>query len=169
VSEDDPTPEELKEAAALAAALEDGSDEARDKTPGDALEAAALLRFVHDSELDPERAAAIAEELNHLPDSDQSAGGSSDAQEERDHVISITQRRWWVIAPAVAAVSAAAVVAILWRPPASELPPPQLALLRAQSEVIGVPGADLAELQAQNNQYRRGWMVSMRDRYGGTQ
>lgn len=174
--EDEPTPEELEEARALAEALdgatEGGSAPSRDadanansnthatEPPRDALEAAALLRYSQSEGLDPARAEEIGEELARAPEAQDAPSRSGDA-------VSHDLRRWALIVPAAAIVAAAAAVAVFWRAPEGELPPPHLALLRAQTEVIVAPGEGLAELQEQNTRYRERWLVSMRDRYGG--
>lgn len=157
MSEDDPTPEELEEARALAEAL-DGNTANATEPPRDALEAAALLRYAQESELDSERESAI---LRGLGEPAEGAGSA----------LSLSRRRWRLVVPAAAimAAAAAAAVAILWRTPGSELPPPHLGLLRAQAEVIGAQDQSFAELQAQNDRYRERWLVSMRDHYEGTQ
>ncbi len=170
--EDEPTPEELEEARALAKALDGGSASSREanadanadanagttEPPRDALEAAALLRYSQNDGLDPARAKEIGEEFARAPE-------AVDAPSRPGDAVSLDLRRWALVVPAAAIVAAAAAVAILWRAPEGELPPPHLALLRAQTEIIVAPGEGLAELQEQNNRYRERWLVSMRDRY----
>lgn len=163
MSEDEPTAEELEEARALAEALDGDGATARDdrderadtkRPPRDALEAAALLRYAHDSELDAQREAAIGREL---------ADSIGDRHGRSGRVTPAT-----AAATVAVAVAIAAAVAIFWRTPAADLPPPQLALLRAQAEIIGASGRDLAALQDENDRYRERWLVSMRARYEGT-
>jgi hypothetical protein len=176
VTEDDPTPEELKEAAALAAALEDGSEsrpegEPSENAPEEVLQAAALLRYAHDSELDPELEISLGNDLASLPATPVSERTAEKTAAETAGDIrppsSVGSRPWLVVAPTVAILAAAAAVAIFWRSPGSELPPPPLALIRAQSGVIGAPAETLVELQVQNRRYRERWLLSMRDRYEG--
>ena len=166
MSEDEPTPEEMEEARALAEALDGGAVPSRGASakvgepPRDALEAAALLRYSQDDGLDPARTTDIGREFAN-------ASETANAPDRADEATSFDLRLWTVVVPAAAMVAAAAAIAILWRAPGGELPPPHLALLRAQTEVIVAPGEGLAELQEQNARYRERWLVSMRDRYEG--
>ena len=122
----EPTEEELREAAALAQALDRGS--AREGLPDDAFETAALLRFGTDAgELDEGRADAILDEALRS------------ARPRRPRAAKAPWWRWLVPAGLVTAAAAAAVVGVLVSgeagPPetAASLPAPSSALLRAQA------------------------------------
>jgi len=116
MKDDDPTPEELRDAEALARALE-GAPSASAPPPG-TLETAALLRHGA-GQLDPARAQALAAQLR------------AELRPRR--------RRWpWLVLVPLAAGVAASVLVPLVRRPAlprlSSLPAPSPALLAAQAE-----------------------------------
>jgi len=137
MKEDEPTPEELREAEALARALDGAAPESA--PPPEALEVAALLRHAHgDGQLDPARAQELAARLraNVRP----------------------PRRRWlWLLAPLV--VGTAALVLLLpaprpQLPQLTALPAPSAALLAAQAEAARGRG-QLSGLDAQMRTYRR--------------
>jgi hypothetical protein len=144
--DDEPTPEELRDAEALARALDGATP--KSAPPPEALEVAALLRHAKSGgELDPARAQAIA------------AGLRADVRPPR-------RRRWlWIAAPL--AVGAAGLLLLpsmlmlrtgpvgITGPRSRALPAPPASLLAAQAEAArGQPRA-LAELDAQMRAYRR--------------
>jgi hypothetical protein len=136
MKDDEPTPEEEREAAALAEAL---AGRPGAGAPPEALQTAALLRFSHGSGLDPARARALATELR--------------AQLR-------PRRRWrWVAAPAALAV-AALVLVLVWPrrpelPSLAALPSPGPALLAAQAEAARGRAEALQALELQMRAYRR--------------
>src|SRR5688572_33450767 len=95
MKDDEPTPEELREAEALARALE--SDPSGSAPPPEALEVAALLRHAHgEGQLDPARAQAMAARLRGL--------------------VRPPRRRWlWLAAPLLAGAAAIALLVPLRR------------------------------------------------------
>ena len=147
--DDEPTPEELREAEALARALEGATPESA--PPPEALEVAALLRHAKSGgELDPSRAQAIAAGL-------------------RASVRPLRRRRWlWIAAPlAVGAAGLLLLPVTLTRreshsfpvgitgPKPRPLPAPPASLLAAQAQAArGQPRA-LAELDTQMRTYRQ--------------
>lgn len=116
---EEPTEEELAEAAALARALDRGSAV---NPPEDVLGAAALLRFSRDgAELSDERLDAILGEV------------MESARPQRPKV---DARPWWrfLVPAGLVAAAAAAVLIMLPTPPTdTQLPGPSIALLRAQA------------------------------------
>jgi len=90
MKDDEPTPEEQREAEALARALD--GDPAGSAPPPEALEVAALLRHAHgDGQLDPARAQAMASKLR--------TG------------VPRPRRRWpWLLVPLAAGVTAVALL-----------------------------------------------------------
>ena len=128
MKDDEPTPEELREAEALARALEGAPSPSA--PPPEALETAALLRH-GGGELDPARAQALAAKLR------------AEVRPPR--------RRWrWVLAPlAVGAAGLLMSGLVLRRERPLPLPAPAPALLAAQAQAAqGRPQA-LAELDVQ--------------------
>lgn len=164
MKDDEPTPEELREAEALARALEGAPSEAA--PPPEALEAAALLRHAHrGGELDPARAQVIA------------AGLRAQVQQQPRPP---RRRRWiWLLPPL--AVGAAALVLLLpmtlLRRPDSVPPPavtgplprltafpaPGAALLAAQAEAARGGGQGLGDLDAQMRAYRQALFARLRE------
>jgi len=122
----EPTEEELREAAALARALDRGS--ADDGLPDDAFEIAAMLRFGADGgELDEQRSDAILEEALRT------------ARPRRPRAEKGAWWHWLVPAGLVSAAAAAALVGVLATTggetptTAAVLPEPSSALLQAQA------------------------------------
>jgi hypothetical protein len=126
MSDDEPTPEERREAEALARALEGRPAEG---VPADALATAALLRYARsEGRLDPGRAAAVGRRLQP------------------------TARRWWWLA-AVPVAAAAALVLVARAP--QRLPPAPKELLVTQAAAAHGGGAELEALDRQMREYRR--------------
>ena len=142
MSEPEPTPEELREAEALARELEGipsaGAEAER--------AAAALLAYAHRGGLSPEAKARGAEEVSRLR---------------------VARRRWSVRAGALAAASAAAALAfVLWPRLPSSLPRPEAELLRVQSRAAGGDAAAVAALDERMRGYRGQVFASLERRYG---
>jgi hypothetical protein len=140
MKDDEPTPEEQREAEALARALEGAPAESA--APPEALETAALLRHAHgEGRLDPARAQALGAKLR------------AEVRPPR--------RRWiWLLAPLAAGVTAAALLLFLrpaprGLPALASLPAPAPALLAAQGEAARGKGQALASLDQQMRAYRR--------------
>ena len=119
-----PSKEELREAAALAHALDRGS--ARDALPEDALQTAALIQHAAGAlALDDARAEALLTE----------ALASAKSRRPR----AATSSQWWRwLVPSGLAVAAAAMLIVVWgaeRMPdqSAHLPLPPMAVLRAQA------------------------------------
>jgi hypothetical protein len=126
MSDDEPTPEERREAEALARALEGRPAEG---VPADALAAAALLRYARsEGRLDPARAAAVGRRLQP------------------------GLRRWWWLA--VVPVAAAAAIVLVARAPL-RLPPAPKELLVTQAAAARGGAAELEALDRQMREYRR--------------
>jgi hypothetical protein len=154
----EPSEEELREAAALAHALEpDAGDR---EAPADALEAAALLRHAR---------APIAVPPAHEPLATAQAAQALDARRTR------TRRRAarWIATSLVVPGLAAAwlMVSTTARrsapPAATALPAPSPALLAAQAEAARGGGAALARLDLEMRAYRRAYHDGLRRRGGG--
>jgi hypothetical protein len=144
MKDDEPTAEELREAEALARALEGAPSDAA--APPEALETAALLRYTHGGgQLDPARAQTLAGKL-------------------RSEVRPRRRRWWWLgLAPlAVGAVGLTLFATMGGRSPVT-LPAPGPALLAAQAQAArGQPQA-LADLDAQMRAYRRTLFEKLRE------
>ena len=150
MTEKDPTPEEAREAEALARALEgDGSSA---DTPQDALQAASLLR---DGELSEERSRAVFERIV----------ADSDLEKKKP-----AGMRWLI---PVGGLAAAAVVGLLLllpgtlsSPESTALPRPGAALLQAQGRADrgGVKG--LVALKGEMQSYRKNMYSALSERYG---
>ena len=165
--DENPTEEELREAAALAAALEGEpapANAADGAAPADALETAALLRHAR---------APIAVSPAHEPIAAAHVAPVLDARRAGGRRRS---RRWIgasLIAPAVAAawLMYAAVRSTSQAPaPPDRLPAPTADLLAAQAEAIrggGNAGAALAALDSKMRAYRRQYHDGLRRRGGG--
>jgi hypothetical protein len=146
MKDDEPTPEELREAEALARALEGAPAESA--PPPEALETVALLRYGQSGgQLDPARARGLAAKVR------------GELRPRR--------RRWWWIAVTPLAVGAAGLVMVsLVHRRGAALPPlpaPAPALLAAQAEAAqGRPQA-LAELDLQMRAYRQAMYARLRE------
>lgn len=148
--EDEPTPEELLEAAALARALERG--QSHGAVPDDALVAAHLVRYARDGgALDPARGEAILAEA---------------LERARLKASSRARRFTWL---GMLALGAAAAATLYFSPRANEtaarLPPPPQALLGAQVEAMRGQGAGLAALEAEMGPYRARVLLSLEESY----
>jgi len=151
--EEEPTGEELREAEALATALERGSGLA--ETPGDALGAAALLRYSQDGgALGPGREQAIL--------------GDALAR-ARPRGREVRSRHWLLGLLGLAAAGAASLV-ILQRAQApaalAVLPKPPRSLLEAQIEAAGGGAASLGPLATETANFRVAMYTALRERYG---
>jgi hypothetical protein len=148
--DEEPTPEELREAAELARALERGHGPA----PDDALEAAALLRHAKDeSALDPGRSQQILDDV------------LARARPPR------RTAPWRVVLFGAFGLSAAAALALLVlraepKFPPSELPAPPRALLDAQIQATSAETANLEPLGAELRPYRVAVYSALREHYG---
>lgn len=143
MKDDDPsTPEEQREAEALARALAGQASESA--PPPDALEAAALLRYAHRGELDPGRAAALGAGV-------------------RAGLARRPRRSWWlwVVAPLGTGLAMMTLFGVNMSrrvPPLPALPPlpaPTAALLETQAAAARGRGEALGDLDAQMRSYRR--------------
>ena len=154
-TEKPPTDDELREAAALAHALE-GSLAAGSAPPPDALEAAALLSGSSRSmQLDPARSAAILAEL-------------------QSRVRPPARRPRWVrVAVGAAGMAAAAMLAFVvpqrgMAPPAPHpLPRAPAELLSAQLASIRNPGVGAADLDRELHAYRETLYAALERQHGG--
>jgi len=168
--DEEPTEEELREAAALAAALEPGAAARKDgargdaaPAPGDALETAALLRQAR---------APLAVSPAHEPIAAAHVAPALDARRSRGR----RRARVWIatslVAPAAAAVWLlfAMTVSRQAAPPAANLPPaPTADLLAVQAAATrggGQASAALAALDSKMRAYRRQYHEGLR-RHGG--
>jgi hypothetical protein len=151
MKDDEPTPEELREAEALARAL-DGAPPGSAPPPG-ALETAALLRYAQSAgQLDPARAQALAAKVR------------GELRPRR--------RRWsLILAPLALGVAGAFALVLMFTPatprrPAaslSSLPTPAPSLLAAQTEAARGRSQALADLDAQMRAYRRTLFEKIRE------
>jgi hypothetical protein len=151
--EEAPTEEELREAEALATALERGRGTA--ETPGDALGAAALLRYNKDGgALEQGQGQAILEDALSLA---------------RPRGREVRSRHWLLGLLGLAAAGAAS-LAILQRAQApgalAVLPKPSRTLLQAQIEAAGGGAASLGPLSAETANFRVAMYTALRERYG---
>jgi hypothetical protein len=152
MSEKEPTPNEMREAEALARALEgDGSSP---DVPEDALQTSALLRS---HELDQVRSQAVFERVLAGTDHKKSARTSS-------------RLRWLIPVGGLAAVLVAwvlfmvpGIVTLDEAAPAS-LPPPDAELLQAQGKAASQPDG-LAGLHARMHRYRHDMYRTLSERY----
>jgi len=147
MKDDEPTPEEQREAEALARALE--GDPSGSAPPPEALEVAALLRHAHgEGQLDPARAQVMAAALR--------AG------------VRRPRRHWpWLLMPLAAGATAVTLLLSTTRAPLPPLPPlpaPGPALLAAQAEAARGGGQSLGSLDTQMRAYRRELFERMRGR-----
>lgn len=146
---EEPSEEELAEAAALARALERGTAE---EPPEDALQAAALLNFSRDGgELSEERAEKILADV------------FSEAKVRRPEAASPWWR--WLVPASLVGVAATAAVLITINPGVSDptaLPTPSRSLLQAQAAATtGDPGT----LDDEMNDYRNSVLANLEQRY----
>lgn len=143
------SPDEIREAAELARALERGT---ADEAPDDALQTAALLRYGTDAELDDRRAEDILDELLR----------SVPAREPSPRP---GWRRWlWAAGGAVGLAAAIGIFIASRESDRATLPAPDLSLLQAQAAAAR-PGGDEAYAQ-ELAAYRRGMLRAMQERYG---
>lgn len=153
--EDTFDPEELREAEALARALERGT--AHDALPEDALQTAALLRYGAGSGVLAEaRERAILEDVL--------------AAAERVAARRPVARPWRAWAAIVGVALAAGLVVLVLRRPGDErlpsgLPPPSAALVEAQLARLEDPSAD-ARFDAEMRDYRGSVYAALEARYG---
>lgn len=151
MTDDQPTDDELREAAALAEALE--AKEPGSGAPADALEAAQLLRFTSDG------GALSKEQLER---------GRAEVEARvgrRKHA------RWMGMAAAAAIVLVVGGVATLHRQAPRSAPPApvdaaELAVLRAQAQAIA--SRDPGKLELAMQRYRRSWLTQLGQGYGGS-
>jgi hypothetical protein len=141
--ESDPTPEELREAEALARALE--RQASAGDAPRDALETAALLRYARDGgALPPERERALADRLRARP--------------------AAPSRRTRILVSALAGTLAAAasvLLALRANAPRVEAPVPPLELLTAQARAAAREPGALAALDLEMQRHRRALHASL--------
>lgn len=149
----EPTPEELREAASLAAALDGVAAAGSGEPPDDALAAAALVREGHGGgQLGDERRDAVLERVL-----------VAEARARPRRVLRF-------VLPSLALAAAAALALVVLRPGArsvapTELPDPAGSVLRAQLDVAR--GGDPSRLDEEMRAYRREVYAALRRRYGG--
>lgn len=157
MSEQDPRPDEEREAEALAHALERGHGS--DELPEDALETAALLRYGQDGgELGRERSEAILEEVL----------GSARAPESKP---SPSWLKWLVPLGGLAAAGAAVLIALRVVGPGGDatavaMPEPDVELLRAQAEAAAGSDEAASALSSRMRDHRGQLVVALGERYG---
>jgi len=160
--DDEPAPsdEELREAAALARALEtDAPTESGDAAPpSDAIETAALLRHAR---------APLAVPPAHEPIAAAQASEALAARRGRRG-----RRHLWIAASIVAPAAAAAWLLFAPvrnrnAPPPLAIPPPSPGLLAAQAEATRGGRTALARLDEEMRAYRRRYHDGLRRRGGG--
>ena len=146
---EEPSEEELAEAAALARALERGT---ADSPPEDALQAAALLSFSRDgAELSDDRAQKILADV------------FAEAKVRRPEAASPWWR--WLVPAGLVGVAATAAVLISVDPGISDptsLPAPSRALLQAQAEAAS---GDADSLNDEMDDYRNSVLATLERRY----
>lgn len=154
MSDEEPTEEELAEAAALARALERSS--ADSDLPEDAFEAAALVRYSLDGgELPADRKGAIWAEVidkAKVPQPKAEAGFAS-------------WIKWLVPGLSLATVAAIAIVAIIGDRAPGLLPEPRADLLEAQARAASGEAEAAAELERRMRTYRTDLYAALEDRY----
>jgi hypothetical protein len=166
MDDDDPTEEELREAEALARALDRGAGTS--ELPEDALETAALLRYANgEGELRDDRKKAILDEVL--------ASAKPRAEEAAARAPAWTAWLKWLVPGGVLAAAAVwAIVALRVAEPtttesavaATSLPAPSLDLLRAQARAA-TESEDGAELLASAmHEYRGEVYAALGERYG---
>lgn len=152
-NDDEPTEAELREAEALARALDGGRGDP--EMPDDALGTAAYLRYAKDGgALDSDKEEAIL------------ADALARARPPRAR----PAWRWRIFGALGLAATGAALVFIVARAPigdaADTLPAPPRALLEAQIDAAGGRVASLDTLTAETRDYRAAVYGALRDRYG---
>jgi hypothetical protein len=145
-TDDEPTPEELREAEALARALE--GEAGAGAAPPEALEAAALLRYARsEGALAPGRQAAVGERVR---------APVAAALRPR--------RRWWLWAGLAPLATAGALSLLLVRAQRPKLaasvapmllPPPSAALLQTQAAAARGDARALGRLDLEMREYRQ--------------
>lgn len=146
-ADDEPTDDELRDAEALARALDErpGGGGA----PDDALDAAALLRFAKDGgALDPERAERIL----------------SAALPKKGRASALARRWRWFGALGLGFAAAATALLVLSPRRPEELPLPPRALLEVEANVAA-QSADLDALGREMKSYRGAVYASLEERY----
>jgi hypothetical protein len=151
MTEKDPTPEEIREAEALSRALE--GDESAADVPGDALQAAALLRG---GDLSPEREQAVFERVV--------AGSGLEKKEPAGPL------RWLIPVGGLAAAAVAGLLLLLpgtlSSPVSTSLPRPGAALLQAQGKAARGNLESLVALKGEMHSYRKNMYSALSERYG---
>lgn len=143
----EPTEDELRQAQALAHALERGA--AIESLPDDALEAAVLLRLAEDSELDAEAGARIWQELDHALAVREGQAATSDR--------GFASLRWlWLMVPTLGAAGVMLYLASVGQDPiaAKSLPPPSEELLQAQARWASGGEDERRHFEREMDQYR---------------
>jgi len=168
--ERDPTEEEIREAEALARALE---GEAADEAPGDAMETAALLRASQDrGELSELRERAVRKRVLEADVAQEPNASEAEALEDKGGEDEPGTRwvRW--VAPAATVAAAAALMLVFVpaeAPPGTQLPQPGAGLLKAQAAAARGAGAEAAMLQAGMRRFRARYLAALERRYGGVE
>jgi hypothetical protein len=145
MSEREPRAEELREAEALARALEGGK---QGDAPGDAAEMAALLRAAgRQGTLSPERSRAVLEDV------------------QRERRSPRWRRRMMVMGTAAAAVALALTATFSLRRSAAgaRMPRPQARMIAAQ--INAARGGNLVALEVETRVYRTAMYASLASRY----
>lgn len=152
-ADEEPTDTELREAEALARALDRGRGDP--DMPEDALGTAAFLRFAKDG-------GAL--------DSDQARAILADALARARPPRARSAWRWRIFGALGLAAAGAAALLIVARAPIGNavdtLPAPPRALLEAQIDAAGGRVASLDALAAETHDYRATVYGALRDRYG---
>jgi hypothetical protein len=147
MKDEDPTPEEQREAEALARAL--AGDPTQAAAPQDVLETAALLRSVRaDARLDPARAAAVL------------ARARPRALRRRPPI--------WAGLTGAVAVAVVVLVLLRTRPVPPPWPAPSAELLEAQAAVAGGGAGALERLDTGMRGYRQALFTRLGARSGET-
>ena len=146
--DDEPNDEELREAEALARALERGHGAG---APDDALQAAALLRYSRDGgALDEARAAILFE----------------DAMSRARRPARASRKAWFLGALGLSAAGVATwLTAVSLSAPRADLPPPPAGLLAAQLDAATNHAASLSALRAETASYRTAVYAALKERY----
>jgi hypothetical protein len=148
MTDDEPTEEELREAEALARALERGQGQG---VPGDALQAAAFLRFAKDEgALDGARAADLLQ----------------DAMARARRPVRASRKAWFLGALGLSAAGVATwLTAVNLPEPGAKLPPPPASLLSAQLDAATNRAANLNALRTETEGYRTAVYAALKERY----
>lgn len=149
----EPTEDELRQAQALASALERGS--APDELAHDVLEAAALLRISHDPALGAETRDRIWEELDTRWGARSGATGRASAD---DGGVVLRLRWLWLLVPGLGVAGVLLYLGSVSQTPAAsmqlELPVPSQELLRAQANWAGGGEEEQEQFEQRMGQYR---------------